>query len=58
MNADKKIRVHPPNGRSIVLTRLNLLLYTEGYGASTRLSGYTVNMWGSLTWDVQEWKLE
>ena len=36
MNADKKIRVHPPNGRSIVLTRLNLLLYTEGYGASTR----------------------
>lgn len=40
------------------LPRLNLFLYTEGYGASTRLSGYTVNMWGSLTWDVQEWKLE
>ena len=40
------------------LPRLNLFLYTEGYGASTKLSGYTVNMWGSLTWDVQNWKLQ
>ena len=41
-----------------MLTRLNLFLYTEGYGVSTRLSVYTVNMWGHLTWDVHEWKLE
>ncbi len=40
------------------LPRLNLFLYTEGYGASTKLTGYTVNMWGSLTWDVQNWKLQ
>lgn len=40
------------------LPRLNLFLYTEGYGASTNLTGYTVNMWGSLTWDVQEWQLQ
>jgi peptide/nickel transport system substrate-binding protein len=40
------------------LPRLNLFLYTEGYGASTQLTGYTVNMWGSLTWDVQNWQLQ
>lgn len=40
------------------LPRLNLYLFTEGYGASNRLSGYKVNMWGSLTWDIQNWKLE
>ena len=22
-----------------------------------KLSGYTVNMWGSLSWDVQNWKM-
>lgn len=38
--------------------RIHLYLFTEGYGASTRLSGYEVNIWGSLTWDVQNWKLE
>jgi len=43
---------------STELPRLNLFLYTEGYGASTKLSGYTVNMWGSLTWDVQHWMLQ
>ncbi len=40
------------------LPRLNLFLFTEGYGASNRLSGYEVNMWGSLSWDVQNWKLD
>lgn len=37
--------------------RIHLYLFTEGYGASSRLSGYEVNMWGSLTWDVQNWQL-
>ena len=36
---------------------LNLYLFTEGYGASDRLTAYEVNMWGSLTWDVQNWKI-
>ena len=37
------------------LPQLHFYLFTEGYGASDRLSGYEVNMWGSLTWDVQNW---
>jgi len=40
------------------LPRLNLFLYTEGYGADADLSGYNVNMWGSLTWDVANWQFE
>ena len=36
----------------------SIFLFTEGYGAADRLSGYQVNMWGSLTWDVQNWKME
>ncbi|GIK72091.1 MAG: ABC transporter substrate-binding protein [Chloroflexota bacterium] len=40
------------------LPRLNLYLFTEGYGASNRLSGYEVNMWGSLSWDIQNWRLD
>jgi peptide/nickel transport system substrate-binding protein len=40
------------------LPSLNLFLYTEGYGASDRLSGYDVNMWGSLSWDVQNWQMQ
>lgn len=40
------------------LPSLNLFLYTEGYGASDRLSGYEVNMWGSLSWDVQNWQMQ
>ncbi|HXF61208.1 MAG TPA: peptide ABC transporter substrate-binding protein [Caldilineaceae bacterium] len=39
------------------LPQLHFYLFTEGYGASNRLSGYQVNIWGSLTWDVQNWKL-
>lgn len=37
--------------------RIHLYRFTEGYGVSNRLSGYQVNMWGSLTWDAQRWKL-
>lgn len=39
------------------LPRIHLYLFTEGYGVANRLSGYQINMWGSLTWDVQNWKL-
>jgi peptide/nickel transport system substrate-binding protein len=37
--------------------RIHLYRFTEGYGVANRLSGYQVNMWGSLTWDVQQWKV-
>ena len=40
------------------LPQISIFLFTEGYGAADRLSGYQVNMWGSLTWDVQNWKME
>ncbi|MCX6047043.1 MAG: peptide ABC transporter substrate-binding protein [Chloroflexi bacterium] len=40
------------------LPELHLYRFTEGYGASNRLYGYQVNMWGSLTWDVQNWQLK
>ncbi len=37
---------------------LNIFLFTEGYGTSNRLSGFTVSMWGSLTWDVENWAIQ
>ena len=40
------------------LPRLNLYLFTEGYGAASNLTGYKVNMWGSLSWDIQNWQLQ
>ena len=40
------------------LPRIHLYRFTEGYGVSNRMRGYQVNSWGSLTWDVQHWKLE
>jgi peptide/nickel transport system substrate-binding protein len=40
------------------LPQLHIFLFTEGYGASSRLSGYTVSMWGSMTWDVENWMVE
>jgi peptide/nickel transport system substrate-binding protein len=40
------------------LPRIVLFRFTEGYGASNRLSGYNVNMWGSLTWDVANWQMQ
>ncbi|MCL4833041.1 MAG: peptide ABC transporter substrate-binding protein [Caldilineaceae bacterium] len=39
------------------LPQLHLYLFTEGYGATDALSGYAVSIWGSLTWDAQNWKL-
>lgn len=40
------------------LPQLYLYVFQDGYGFSSRLSGYTVSTWGSMTWDVQNWKLE
>jgi peptide/nickel transport system substrate-binding protein len=37
------------------LPQLHLYLFTEGYGASNRISGYEVSIWGSMTWDVENW---
>jgi len=33
-----------------------IFLFQDGYGFSTDLSGYVVSTWGSMTWDVQNWK--
>ena len=33
-----------------------LYLFQDGYGFSSKLTGYTVSTWGSMTWDVQNWK--
>jgi peptide/nickel transport system substrate-binding protein len=32
-----------------------LYLFQDGYGFSSKLTGYTVSTWGSMTWDVQNW---
>ena len=40
------------------LPQLHILQFTEGYGAANNLTGYQVNLWGSLTWDVQNWQLQ
>ncbi|HMN31520.1 MAG TPA: ABC transporter substrate-binding protein, partial [Caldilineaceae bacterium] len=40
------------------LPLVSIFLFTEGYGAAPNLTGYQVNMWGSLTWDVQNWKMQ
>ena len=33
-----------------------IYLFQDGYGFSSKLEGYTVSTWGSMTWDVQNWK--
>jgi len=33
-----------------------IFLFQDGYGFSSKLEGYTVSTWGSMTWDVQNWK--
>ena len=33
-----------------------IFLWQDGYGFSTELTGYVVSTWGSMTWDVQNWK--
>ncbi|MDQ2693430.1 MAG: hypothetical protein M3Y68_15440, partial [Chloroflexota bacterium] len=35
-----------------------IYLFQDGYGFSSRLEGYTVSTWGSMTWDVQNWKFK
>jgi peptide/nickel transport system substrate-binding protein len=32
-----------------------LYLFQDGYGFNSKLTGYTVSTWGSMTWDVQNW---
>jgi ABC-type transport system substrate-binding protein len=34
----------------------HLYLFQDGYGFSTKLTGDNVSTWGSMTWDVQNWK--
>ena len=34
----------------------HIYLFQDGYGFSSKLTGYTVSTWGSMTWDVQNWK--
>lgn len=34
----------------------HIYLFQDGYGFSSELEGYTVSTWGSMTWDVQNWK--
>jgi len=33
-----------------------IYLFQDGYAFSSKLEGYTVSTWGSMTWDVQNWK--
>lgn len=33
-----------------------LYLFQDGYGFSTKLTGYTVSTWGSMSWDAQNWQ--
>jgi peptide/nickel transport system substrate-binding protein len=40
------------------LPLVSIFLFSEGYGAATNLTGYQVNMWGSLTWDAQNWRYQ
>ncbi|MBL8093981.1 MAG: peptide ABC transporter substrate-binding protein [Anaerolineales bacterium] len=39
------------------LPQLYLYVFQDGYGFSSRLSGYSVSTWGSMTWDIQNWQL-
>lgn len=33
-----------------------IYLFQDGYAFNSKLTGYTVSTWGSMTWDVQNWK--
>jgi len=37
------------------VVQIFLYLFQDGFGFSSRLDGYTVSTWGSMTWDVQNW---
>jgi len=39
------------------LPQLYIYIYQDGYGYANNLSGYVVSTWGSMVWDVQNWKL-
>jgi peptide/nickel transport system substrate-binding protein len=38
------------------LPQLYLYIFQDGYGYANNLTGYTVSTWGSMVWDVQNWK--
>ena len=40
------------------LVQVYLYLFQDGYGFNSKVHGYTVSTWGSMTWDVQDWWLE
>ncbi len=37
------------------LPQIYLYLFADGYGFSSRMQGYTVSTWGSMTWGAQDW---
>jgi peptide/nickel transport system substrate-binding protein len=39
------------------LPQLYLYLFQDGYGFNSKLRGYTVSTWGSMSWDSQNWWL-
>lgn len=40
------------------IPELYFYLFQDGYGFSSRLHGYRVSTWGSMSWDVQNWWVE
>lgn len=39
------------------VAQLYIYIYQDGYGYANNLTGYKVSTWGSMVWDVQNWKL-
>jgi peptide/nickel transport system substrate-binding protein len=39
------------------LPQLYIYVFQDGYGFANNLTGYVVSTWGSMVWDVQNWKL-
>jgi peptide/nickel transport system substrate-binding protein len=35
-----------------------IYLFKDGYGFNTKVHGYTVSTWGSMSWDVADWWIE
>lgn len=35
-----------------------IYLFLDGYGFNTKVHGYTVSTWGSMSWDVANWWIE
>ncbi len=40
------------------LPQVHIYLFQDGYGMATKLQGYTVSTWGSMSWDAQNWWLK